>query len=161
LEIEPPFTRSFITRLVQAKVGGEDDECSASGNRATSLTAASFPGSCRPMGEVDVLSWHNLACSIKSRKTSKEILRGISGSAKSSDLIAIVGPSGAGKSCFLDLLSLRKNVGCLSGECGFNGRRLTPSGLSRLSSYVSQVRFESVCRQFSVGESGRADLCLG
>ena len=63
------------------------------------------------------LSWRSLSYEVKLRKKStKQILSGVSGHASPGEVLAIMGSSGAGKTTLLNVLSGRANRGATRGE---------------------------------------------
>lgn len=91
----------------------------------------------------------------------KEILKGISGVAKSGEVLAIMGPSGAGKTMLLNLLTLEDGPGEVSGDVRLNGKPLTRREFQKHCAVVTQVDRHwafLTCRE-SVALS--ADLYLG
>ena len=73
---------------------------------------------------------------IKGKKGSKEILKGLSGTVKSGEVLAIIGPSGAGKTMLMNLLTLTPGPGRREGVVTLNGHDLT---LSKFKKYFSLV----------------------
>ncbi|GBG59386.1 hypothetical protein CBR_g38412 [Chara braunii] len=73
-------------------------------------------------------------------KTQKELLKNVSGEARSGEILAIVGPSGAGKSALLDALAGRiaASASSLEGLILVNGRPMDSKQLRKLSAYVAQ-----------------------
>jgi len=76
-------------------------------------------------------------------KSSKQILRGCSGSFHSGTVTAIMGPSGAGKTTFLEILGQRVHVIKsktiqISGQVGINDILLTPAVFRRRCAFVPQ-----------------------
>ena len=63
------------------------------------------------------LSWRSLSYEVKARKKStKQILSGVSGHASPGEVLAIMGSSGAGETTLLNVLSGRANRGATRGE---------------------------------------------
>ncbi|GMH36516.1 hypothetical protein BSKO_04384 [Bryopsis sp. KO-2023] len=83
------------------------------------------------------LEWKNIGCTYKTGSTEKTVLEGVYGVVRPTEMMALMGPSGAGKSTLLDILTMRKNVGHLSGEVLMNGHGRQGNFL-RMSSYVPQ-----------------------
>lgn len=79
----------------------------------------------------------------RSKAGHVQILKGITGSVSSGELMAIMGPSGAGKTSLLDVLAYRvKNKGPkgnLSGAVTINSHPLDHQIFSSLCSYVPQI----------------------
>ncbi|KAJ3069853.1 hypothetical protein HDU98_007087 [Podochytrium sp. JEL0797] len=68
----------------------------------------------------------------------KVILKGIHGSVKSGQLMAIMGGSGAGKSTFLDILAHRNKPGLVQGDILVNGKKLEKREYRKIFGYVDQ-----------------------
>ncbi|TPX49030.1 hypothetical protein SeMB42_g02127 [Synchytrium endobioticum] len=67
------------------------------------------------------LTWRNLHYKVPlKRNAEKHILKGVSGDARSGELLAVLGGSGAGKSTLMDALSGRARGGILTGDIRFN-----------------------------------------
>jgi ABC-type transport system involved in cytochrome bd biosynthesis fused ATPase/permease subunit len=76
----------------------------------------------------------------------KQILRGLSGSAKSGELLAILGPTGCGKTSLLNVLAARvpsggQNLNNLTGTIYMNGKKRNEERFRKVSAYVLQVCF--------------------
>ena len=76
---------------------------------------------------------------IKGKKGTKEILKGISGTVKSGEVLAIIGPSGAGKTMLMNLLTLTPGPGRREGRVTLNGNDLTLKTFKKHFSLVPQV----------------------
>ena len=99
------------------------------------------------------LEWNNINYSLpvkdpdggccSNKKIQKEILKGMSGTARPGQLIAIMGPSGSGKTTLLNVLAGRvmDTKGCiLTGEIKINGvnRNELGSKFARIAAFVQQ-----------------------
>lgn len=73
-----------------------------------------------------------------SAKTTKEIIKGVTGSVEPGQALAIMGASGAGKTTLLNILSGRINGDGLSGSVKFDGKQLTPKEISVIVGFVMQ-----------------------
>jgi ATP-binding cassette, subfamily G (WHITE), member 2 len=94
-----------------------------------------------------LISWFNVGCSYPSKRSKKEAvtLTGSTGVLRSKELVAIMGQSGGGKSTLLDILSLRKTLGNLTGELSILGEHVDDissktkdSRLQKYSAYIPQ-----------------------
>ena len=86
--------------------------------------------------------WQNLHYSVTDpkKKSTKQILRGVSGNVAPKQLLAIMGPSGSGKTSLLNVLAgrtLRAKNALLEGSVTVNGERIG-SSMHRISAYVEQ-----------------------
>ncbi|XP_026315498.1 ATP-binding cassette sub-family G member 1 [Hyposmocoma kahamanoa] len=106
------------------------------------------------------LSFQDLTYTVQNGKSSKLILRGISGEFRSGQLTAILGPSGAGKSTLLNILAGYRVVGANGLVCT-NGDPRNLSQFRKLSRYIMQEDllqpFITVQEQMNMA----ADLKLG
>lgn len=83
------------------------------------------------------LAFENLTYTVQQGKTSKVILKSVSGRLRSGELIAIMGPSGAGKSTLLNILTGYKTEG-LQGTILMNGHERDLNRFKKLSAYIMQ-----------------------
>jgi ATP-binding cassette subfamily G (WHITE) protein 1 len=86
------------------------------------------------------LSWRSLSYEVKLRKKStKQILSGVSGHASPGEVLAIMGSSGAGKTTLLNVLSGRANRGATRGEVTVNGHAVRDrDAFRRVVAFVTQ-----------------------
>jgi len=85
------------------------------------------------------LSFENIAYDVTlPDKTSKTLLRGISGFARPGTLTALMGASGAGKTTLLDVLAFKKTTGKITGKTLLNGSVADMSDFVRLSGFAEQ-----------------------
>ena len=86
------------------------------------------------------LSWRSLSYEVKLRKKStKQILSGVSGHASPGEVLAIMGSSGAGKTTLLNVLSGRANRGATRGEVTVNGHAVRDrDAFRRVAAFVTQ-----------------------
>jgi len=101
-----------------------------------------------------ILSWVDVACTLKTGRRVLHNVTGIAGPVRSSgasstvaskqaeqsaDLSAILGPSGSGKTTLLDILAGRASRShTIRGDIRINGQPLKSSQIRRLSGYVTQ-----------------------
>lgn len=100
------------------------------------------------------IDWRDVNCSVvekDGKKSSfghsvyrtKRILRDLSGSAMSGELLALMGPTGCGKTSLLNILAARVSAGgssnaSISGDILINGAPRHDEGFRRMSAYVVQ-----------------------
>ncbi|KAF5272449.1 hypothetical protein FQR65_LT04917 [Abscondita terminalis] len=83
------------------------------------------------------LGFTDLTYTVQQNKSSKVILKSVSGHIRSGELTAIMGPSGAGKSTLLNILTGYKTTG-LQGSITMNGNERNMSQFRKLSAYIMQ-----------------------
>ncbi|KAJ3114294.1 ATP-binding cassette sub- G member 2 [Phlyctochytrium bullatum] len=103
----------------------------------------SSPGSNAPPAPWNnVLTWTDITYGIRQGRgkaaTTRQILKGLSGSVRSGEMIAIMGSSGAGKTTLLNCLSGRLSTGTLSGAILYNNRPRLPREWSKTMAFVEQ-----------------------
>lgn len=123
-----------------------------SANRASSISRTSS----RNVDERVSLKWENLTYETTVKDTdkstllgpvvykNKKILKGLSGSAESGQLLAILGPTGCGKTSLLNVLAARVPSGGqkfnkLTGDIYMNGKKRDEEKFRNVSAYVMQV----------------------
>ncbi|OMJ29368.1 ABC transporter G family member 7 [Smittium culicis] len=84
------------------------------------------------------LEFKNVSFSINKKSNTKHILRNVSGSFKSGEMVAIIGGSGVGKTTLLNVLSGRILGGTLSGQVLFNGKKRDKKTFKKDVAYVEQ-----------------------
>ncbi|EWS75885.1 ABC-2 family transporter protein (macronuclear) [Tetrahymena thermophila SB210] len=107
---------------------------------------------------VDIV-FKNIDYSVKNKKHTRQILKGVSGICKNSQINAILGTSGAGKTTLLNILCQRiqnKPDQILSGKVLANNLPYTSNQFTQFASYVMQddILLEALtvkeCLQFAV-----------
>jgi len=78
------------------------------------------------------LVWQDISLTVSTSQGPREVLKGVSGKARSGCLLAIMGSSGAGKTSLLDVLAQRISGGKITGRirmegAGWDGNRQQPS----------------------------------
>eukprot|EP00804_Cyclotella_cryptica_P015639 CCRYP_003633-RD/>CCRYP_003633-RD protein AED:0.25 eAED:0.25 QI:406/1/0.87/1/0.85/0.87/8/0/1055 len=84
-------------------------------------------------------------------KDKLELLKGVSGYFASGKMTALMGSSGAGKTTLMDVLSLRKQSGEVTGEVYLNGFPQDPDAFRRCAGYVEQ--FDTQSPQLTIRET--------
>ena len=87
------------------------------------------------------LEWKDVRFSVEENKTRKEILKGLSGHAKTGEMLAILGPTGCGKTSLLNALAARVPVtktAELTGCITINGQQRDEAKFRKMSAYVLQ-----------------------
>uniref|UniRef100_A0A6V2DZI5 ABC transporter domain-containing protein n=1 Tax=Ditylum brightwellii TaxID=49249 RepID=A0A6V2DZI5_9STRA len=82
-----------------------------------------------------------------------ELLKGVDGFIEAGKLTALMGSSGAGKTTLMDVLSLRKSGGEITGEVRVNGHLQEPNSFRRCTGYVEQ--FDTQSPQLTIRETVR------
>jgi ABC-type glutathione transport system ATPase component len=72
-----------------------------------------------------VFCFRDCRFSVPTKDGEKKILLGVSGEARSGEVLAILGPSGAGKTQLMNMLTLKPGPGTVSGELTLNGAPFT------------------------------------
>eukprot|EP00536_Pseudo-nitzschia_multiseries_P009814 jgi/Psemu1/242415/estExt_Genewise1.C_2850020 len=80
-----------------------------------------------------------------------ELLKGIDGLVEAGKMTALMGSSGAGKTTLMDVLSLRKSSGEITGEIRLNGHLQEERSFRRCTGYVEQ--FDVQTAQLTIRES--------
>jgi len=78
-----------------------------------------------------VFSFRDCHFSVPTKNGEKVILKGVSGEARSGEVLAILGPSGAGKTQLMNMLTLKPGPGTVSGELTLNGAPFTQKCVRR------------------------------
>jgi len=76
-------------------------------------------------------------------KDKLHLLKGISGYFAAGKMTALMGSSGAGKTTLMDVLSLRKASGEVTGDIRINGHPQEPKSFRRMTGYVEQFDVQS------------------
>ncbi|KAJ3101762.1 ATP-binding cassette sub- G member 2 [Phlyctochytrium bullatum] len=86
------------------------------------------------------LRWENISYEFRGGKNApnRKILKNLTGSVKSGEMIAILGSSGAGKTTLLNSLSGRLATGLLSGQILYNGHVRDPRTWRKTMAFVEQ-----------------------
>jgi energy-coupling factor transporter ATP-binding protein EcfA2 len=77
-----------------------------------------------------VFAFRDCHFSVPTKDGDKVILKGVSGEARSGEVLAIMGPSGAGKTQLMNMLTLKPGPGTVSGELTLNGQPFTQTCVS-------------------------------
>jgi ATP-binding cassette subfamily G (WHITE) protein 2 (PDR) len=84
--------------------------------------------------------WTDLSYAIPTKDGFKRLLCEVEGYVEPGTLTALMGATGAGKTTLLDVLSMRKNVGIVTGEILVNGY-VPADGYERMSGYAQQADY--------------------
>jgi len=76
------------------------------------------------------------------KKSTKVILRGVSGEARPGEILAMMGPSGSGKTSLMNVLSGR--AAYQEGSITINGKPLDKTGMKKLMSRVAYVKQQDI-----------------
>ncbi|XP_063361434.1 ATP-binding cassette sub-family G member 1-like [Cydia amplana] len=106
------------------------------------------------------LSFQDLTYTVQNGRSSKLILRGITGEFRSGQLTAILGPSGAGKSTLLNILAGYRVIGA-SGQICTNGESRNLRQFRKLSRYIMQEDLLQPLITVQEAMAIAADLKLG
>ncbi|XP_061730001.1 ATP-binding cassette sub-family G member 1-like isoform X1 [Cydia pomonella] len=106
------------------------------------------------------LSFQDLTYTVQTGRSSKLILRGITGEFRSGQLTAILGPSGAGKSTLLNILAGYRVIGA-SGQICTNGEPRNLRQFRKLSRYIMQEDLLQPLITVQEAMAIAADLKLG
>ncbi|KAI8839229.1 P-loop containing nucleoside triphosphate hydrolase protein [Chytridium lagenaria] len=101
------------------------------------------------------LTWNNISYEISQgrKKPVRQLLKNLTGSIKSGEMVAIMGSSGAGKTTLLNCLSGRLSTGTLSGTISYNGETRNPRTWRRTMAFVEQD--DALYSQITVRETLR------
>ncbi|KAI8839227.1 P-loop containing nucleoside triphosphate hydrolase protein [Chytridium lagenaria] len=106
--------------------------------RGSSFTSSPVPPNASSAWR-NKLSWNNITYEIKSgKKTTRQILKNLTGTIKSGEMVAIMGSSGAGKTTLLNCLSGRLSTGNLTGSILYNGAPRDPKTWKKTMAFVEQ-----------------------
>jgi len=87
------------------------------------------------------ISWQNIFYTVKTKKKTTEVLKGISGFANPGELVTILGSSGAGKTCFLNILAKKttnSHKQIVTGQVYANEVPVSELNYGDLAGYVTQ-----------------------
>lgn len=133
-------------------LGGTEDTGKDEKKQLTD-SSLSFQFHCTLESKGATLTFENINYTVKA-STSKEelhLLKGISGYFAAGKMTALMGSSGAGKTTLMDVLSLRKTSGEISGDIRVNGHPQESNSFRRVSGYVEQ--FDTQSPQLTVRET--------
>lgn len=132
------LTRSTSTPGRLSDYGGADGTRSSAGSAKPTSNRIDIDAAFEKRPPV-TLSWKDLSYEVPVPKAeNRRILNGVSGHARSGQILAILGPSGAGKTTMLDLLAQRAKGGIMSGDLEMNGHPIERGVFRRVSAYVQQ-----------------------
>ena len=83
-------------------------------------------------------TFRNVKLTVKVKGGEMQILKGVSGEARSGEVLAIMGPSGAGKTQLLNILTLVDGPGTATGEITINETPFTNKKFVRMAGNVPQ-----------------------
>ncbi|KAJ3318348.1 hypothetical protein HDU76_000852 [Blyttiomyces sp. JEL0837] len=90
---------------------------------------------------MNTLTWKDVVYKVphpKDKKSTLQLLNGVSAYAKPGTLTALMGSSGAGKTTMLDVVAQRKTIGTISGTI-FVGNNPQDKNFKRISGYCEQM----------------------
>lgn len=90
------------------------------------------------LDNVAALSFENIAYGIDKSNRNGKILKGISGTVKPGEIMALLGGSGAGKTTLLDILAMKRKTGDVTGSIKVNGSDIPRKDYSKLIGFVDQ-----------------------
>ncbi|EJK64578.1 hypothetical protein THAOC_14676, partial [Thalassiosira oceanica] len=145
--------RSILLILSLSILGGSlgGEEATADQSMKTSKLTNSQAESLESRGATITFKNVNYVVTASTSKDKLHLLKGISGYFEKGKMTALMGSSGAGKTTLMDVLSLRKASGDVSGEIRINGFPQDADGFRRMSGYVEQ--FDTQSPQLTVRET--------
>mmetsp|Transcript_16122 Transcript_16122/g.22265 ORF Transcript_16122/g.22265 Transcript_16122/m.22265 type:complete len:621 (+) Transcript_16122:56-1918(+) len=94
-----------------------------------------------PRSKGATFTFRKCGLTVKTKDSEREILKDITGEARSGELLAIMGPSGAGKTQLLNLLALVDGPGQVTGDVKLNGSKFTHEMYVEYSGMVPQADY--------------------
>jgi len=140
---------NHVRFVTGGSLGGE--EATADQSMKTSKLTNSQAESLESRGATITFKNVNYVVTASTSKDKLHLLKGISGYFEKGKMTALMGSSGAGKTTLMDVLSLRKASGDVSGEIRINGFPQDADGFRRMSGYVEQ--FDTQSPQLTVRET--------
>lgn len=140
---------NHVRFVTGGSLGGE--EATVDRSMKTSKLTTSQAESLESRGATITFKDVSYVVTASTSKDKLHLLKGISGYFEKGKMTALMGSSGAGKTTLMDVLSLRKASGDVSGEIRINGFPQEADSFRRMSGYVEQ--FDTQSPQLTVRET--------
>ena len=135
--------------ILGGSLGGE--EATIDQSMKTSKLTTSQAEALESRGATITFKDVNYVVTASTSKDKLHLLKGITAYFEKGKMTALMGSSGAGKTTLMDVLSLRKASGDVSGEIRINGFAQNADSFRRMSGYVEQ--FDTQSPQLTVRET--------